>query len=108
MQLNNADVPRYGISHHISPIRYKTFLVVYSGEAHSDHPTDLLAFSVIVYLVVRSNLYRVPIPSLLKTIAQDATYYFLIIFTSHFVLVMFMAFETVRIPSILYLLLRFT
>ena len=101
MQLTNADVPRYGISHHISPIRYETFLVVYSGEAHSDHPTDLLAFSVIVYLVVRSNLYRVPIPSLLKTIARDATYYFLVISTSHFMLVMFMAFTNVRIPSII-------
>jgi len=53
---------------------------------------DLLAFSVIVYLVVRSNVNKAPISSLFKTIAQDATYYFLVIFTSHFVLVMFLAF----------------
>ena len=62
---------------------------------HSDHPVDVLAFSVIVYLVVQSNVDKVPIPSLLKTIVQDATYYFLVIFTSHFVLVMFLAFASV-------------
>ena len=60
-------------------------------------PSDLLAFSAIVYLVVRSNIYyEVPIPSLLKTIARDATYYFLVIFTSHLVLVMFLLFASVR------------
>jgi len=53
---------------------------------------DLLAFSVIVYLVVRSNVKKVPIPSLLKIIARDATCYFLVIFTSHLVFVMFQAF----------------
>ena len=62
-------------------------------------PSDLLAFLVIVYLVVRSNVNKVPIPGLLKTIARDATYYFLIIFTSHLVLVMFLLFANVRISS---------
>ena len=104
----NTVVPGYGISCHISPIRYEAFLVLHLVDTYSGRPADLLAFSVIVYLVVRSNVNKVPIPSLLKTIARDATYYFLIIFTSHFVLVMFMAFETVRIPPVLYLLLRFT
>ena len=66
---------------------------------HSDHPVDVLAFSVIVYLVVQSNVDKVPIPSLLKTIVQDATYYFLVIFTSHFVLVMFLAFASVSKSS---------
>jgi len=47
---------------------------------------DFLAFSLIVYLVLRSNVQQFPIPNLLKIIAQDATYYFLIIFTSHLVL----------------------
>ncbi|KAF9644217.1 hypothetical protein BDM02DRAFT_3263685 [Thelephora ganbajun] len=47
---------------------------------------DFLAFALIIYLVARSNVYKFPIPSLLRTIAQDATLYFLVIFTSHLVL----------------------
>ncbi|KAF9645174.1 hypothetical protein BDM02DRAFT_3120678 [Thelephora ganbajun] len=47
---------------------------------------DLSAFSLIIYLVARSHVYRFPLPSLLRTIAQDATLYFLVIFTSHLVL----------------------
>ena len=66
-------------------------------DAHSDHPTDLLTFSVIVYLVVRSNVSKIPIPRLLRTIVQDATYYFLVIFTSHLVLVLFLSLARVRI-----------
>jgi len=78
----------------------KTSFALRLGDTLSDHPTDILAFSVIVYLVVRSNVKKDPIPRLLKTIAQDATYYFLVIFTSHFVLVMFLAFAEVCIlPS---------
>ena len=67
----------------------------YLGDTHPDHPPDFLAFLVIVYLVVRSNVRKVPIPSLLKTIVQDATYYFMVIFTSHLVLVFFLAFASV-------------
>ena len=65
----------------------------------SDRLADFLAFSVIVYLVVRSNLNKIPIPSIFKTIARDATYYFLVIFTSHLVLVMFLAFTSVSASS---------
>ena len=65
------------------------------GDTHSDHPADVLAFSVIVYLVVRSNVNKAPFPSLFKTIARDATHYFLIIFASHLVVVMFLAFASV-------------
>jgi len=57
------------------------------GDTHFDHPADCLAFSVIVYLVVRSNVNKVPIPNILKTIVQDATYYFLVIFASHLLLI---------------------
>ena len=56
------------------------------GDTHFDDHADGLAFSVIVYLVVRSNVHKIPIPSILKTIAQDATYYFLVIFASHLLL----------------------
>jgi len=64
-------------------------------DTRSDRLADVLAFSVIIYLVVRSNLNKIPIPSIFKTIARDATYYFLVIFTSHLVLVMFLAFTSV-------------
>ena len=65
----------------------------------TDHLVDFLAFSVIIYLVVRSNVNKIPIPSIFKTIARDATYYFLVIFTSQLVLVMFMAFTSVSLSS---------
>ena len=71
----------------------------YLGDTHSDHHADLLAFSVIVYLVVRSKVIKVPIPSLLKTMVRDATYYFLVIFTSHLVLLMFLIFVSVSTSS---------
>ena len=89
------------IAFNIISLVYGTkILVLYpETETHSDHPPDLLAFSLIVFLVVRSNVEKVPIPSLLRTIARDATHYFLVIFTSHFVLVMFIAFASVSIFS---------
>ena len=65
------------------------------GDTRSDHPPDLLAFSVIIYLAVRSNVTKIPIPSIFKTIVQDATYYFLLIFASQLVLVMFLVFASV-------------
>ena len=77
------------IHHHDSRIRYGTPLVIRLGDTHLDHLPDVLAFSVIVFLVVRSNVTKIPLPSILKTIARDATCYFLIIFTSHFVTAMF-------------------
>ena len=77
----------------------RNLFVLHSGDTDTDHLTNFLAFSVIVYLVVRSNLNKIPIPRLFKTIAQDATYYFLFIFTSHFVLVMFLSLASVRISS---------
>ena len=77
----------------------RNYSVLHPGDTDSDHPTDFLAFSVIAYLVVRSNLNKAPIPRLFKTIAQDATYYFLFIFTSHFVLLMFLSFASVRLSS---------
>ena len=69
------------------------------GDTHSDHHADLLAFSVIVYLVVRSKVIKVPIPNLLKTMVRDATHYFLVIFTSHLVLLMFLIFVSVSTSS---------
>ena len=82
----------------------RNLFVFHPEDTDSNHPTDFLTFSVVVYLVVRSNLNKVPVPRLFKTIAQDATYYFLFIFTSHFVLLMFLLFASVKIslyPSII-------
>jgi len=69
------------------------------GGTRSEHPPDVLAFSVIIYLAVRSNVTKIPIPTIFKTIVQDATYYFLVIFTSQLVLVMFIAFASVSKSS---------
>jgi len=85
------------IYRNISRIWCETFLP--EKGSNSDHPADLLAFAVIVYLALRSNAYRLPMPSLLKTIAQDATYYFLMIFTSHLLLELTLLLGKVRIMS---------
>ena len=87
----------YSTSLHVSLLRYKNFLILHPRGTRSNRLTDLLAFSVIVYIVVKSNVSGAPIPGLLRIIIQDATCYFLVIFTSHFVLVMFLAFAKVEI-----------
>lgn len=50
--------------------------------------TDFLAFLVIVLLAVKSVTGDFKMPQLLRAIVQDSTVYFLVIFTSHFVLEM--------------------
>jgi len=65
-------------------------------ETHIGCFTDLLAFSLVVYLAARSNMFR---SSLLGVIAQDATIYFLMIFTSHLVLELTLIFGRVRVFS---------
>lgn len=54
----------------------------------SDTTIDFLAFLMIIFLAAKSGLKDFKMPSLLRTIVQDATVYFLVIFTSHFVLEM--------------------
>jgi len=85
------------IYRHVSRIRYETSAIFHLGDTHSDDPPDILAFSLVIYFVVRSNVNEVPIPHLLKTIAQDATCYFLVIFTSHVVIMLCILLATVRI-----------
>ena len=48
---------------------------------------DLIAFLVILHLAGRWTLRQFGVPGLLATILRDATIYFLVIFTAHFVLV---------------------
>ena len=97
MLVRGTGVLEHRIYRHVSRIRYGTSLVLHPGDIHSDRPPDLLAFSLIVYRVVRSNVNEVPISSLLRTIVRDATYYFLVVFTSH--LALFVLFASVRISS---------
>ena len=56
------------------------------GDTQPDNPTDLLAFLLVIYLVSRSNAQWLTVPSLLRIIAKHATYYFLVICTSHLAL----------------------
>jgi len=68
--------------------------------------TDLLAFLVIIYLALQSGTHRSKLPSLFGTMAQDATLYFMVIFTSHLLLMMTLIFGSVRnvTPSLCFLL----
>jgi len=61
---------------------------------------DLFTFLVIVYAALRNNMYQFKILRLFRTIVQDATYYFLIIFTSHLLFEFILVFAT-RVVSLL-------
>ncbi|KAF9787225.1 hypothetical protein BJ322DRAFT_1107290 [Thelephora terrestris] len=64
---------------------------------------DFLAFSLILFKAVQSSRemagVTIKVPSILKNIAEDAMRYFLVIFTSHFVLMMtlLLAPETIQL-----------
>jgi len=58
---------------------------------------DLLAFVIILYLGGRWTIRQFSLPGLLGTILRDATKYFFVIFTAHFVLAMTLLFAR---PSI--------
>jgi len=67
---------------------------------------DCLAFALIILLVTKSKASGLKVPRLLGIIAEDATWYFLVIFTSHFVVVMTLSFgrRTIRLlpgPSVI-------
>ena len=101
MQFPGTQVLGNRVCCHVCRVRYETFLVPHlEGDTNSDYPTDLLTFSVIAYVVVRTNVNKVPVSRLFKTVVQDATYYFLVIFTSHLMLMMFLVwFTSVRLSS---------
>ena len=56
---------------------------------------DSLAFSVMLFLAGRWRVREFGIPSLLATIVRDATVYFLVIFSAHFVFAMTIFFTRV-------------
>lgn len=60
---------------------------------------DSLAFSLTIYFIARSKKAGFKLTIVLQTIAEDATQYFLFIFTSHLVLVLALAFGRVSTTS---------
>jgi len=72
----------------VFPIELIPFLNAHSLE-------DLLVFLVILHMAGLWKIRRFGIPGLMGTILRDATKYFLVIFTSHFVLVMTLIFARV-------------
>lgn len=58
------------------------------GPADAMYAQDFLAFSLTMFLAARSTIPGLKVPMILRTVAEDATRYFLVIFTSHFVLEM--------------------
>ena len=69
-----------------------------AGDTPADDPIDFLAFSLVVCLAVQwknSRQFLMP-GSLFRIVAQDATLYFLVIFTSHLTLEMTIIFGGVR------------
>ncbi|KAF9789639.1 hypothetical protein BJ322DRAFT_549293 [Thelephora terrestris] len=59
---------------------------------------DFLAFSLIILWVERSKARNQTVATILDTIAEDSTWYFLLIFSSHFALVMTLNFGRVSVP----------
>ena len=70
-----------------------------AGETDAGCPIDLLAFSLIIYFALKSGSYRSKRPSMLKIMAEDATLYFLVIFTSHLLLELTLIFGSVSTSS---------
>ena len=60
--------------------------------------TDFLAFLVIVVFTVKARSMGSRVPRILRAIIQDATVYFLFIFTSHLVFEMTLLFARVSTP----------
>jgi hypothetical protein len=69
------------------------------SETHSTdsavYTPDLLVFSLIIFLAQDSKTPGLNFRSLWQVIAKDATRYFLVIFTAHFVLLMTLIFARV-------------
>ncbi|KAF9789643.1 hypothetical protein BJ322DRAFT_1178306 [Thelephora terrestris] len=69
-------------------IQHRTLEIVYTGISLF---YDSLAFLLILFLARRSKMGGLEFTGILATIVEDATLYFLVIFTSHFVLEMTLA-----------------
>ena len=63
---------------------------------------DFLAFSLVIFFAVRAHRETggLKVPTILQTIAEDSTRYFLVIFTSHLVLIMTLLFARVSLAHL--------
>lgn len=83
--------------------------VLGATDSVGDIPTlDLLAFSLVVFLAKRSRAARVDIWTILDKIAEDSTWYFVVIFTSQLVLALTLGFARVSATGSLSLLQKMT
>ena len=64
---------------------------------------DFLAFSLMMFFALRWGVGKLRIPTIMGTIAEDSLRYFLVIFTSHFVLEMTLLLGRVSVTSPLFL-----
>jgi hypothetical protein len=62
--------------------------LTYSSDADTMDTSDFFAFALIVFYMKKSKVPGVKVRTIWDTIAEDATRYFLVIFTSHFVFMM--------------------
>ena len=79
-----------------------------ADRAGNMHTLDFLAFLVIVFLSKKSRGAGPKVPGILRIIVEDATRYFLVIFTSHFVLEMTLSLARVSTSVFVLLGLRST
>lgn len=66
------------------PLEYRHIEIAYTSISLF---FDFLAFSLIIFMATKSEAWRNGFSTILRTIAKDATWYFLVIFTSHLVFV---------------------
>jgi len=84
---------------HLALLRFAFFLFR-RVPSQLSRVTDISAFLVIVVLAAKSGIRGFRMPGILRTIVQDATVYFLVIFTSHFVLEMTLILARVSISIV--------
>lgn len=79
----------FGAFHACAFVRHRPLEIAYTGISLI---YEFLTFALIIFLANASRTQGLEIPRILKTITKDATLYFLVIFTSHFTLMMTLLF----------------
>lgn len=97
VSLNGIGPPRWHTpSFHSAMVRKLNFRISPSRlTCEMPFPKDFLAFVVVAYIASKSTVHKYGFPSLVRTLARDATKYFLVIFTAHLVLAMTLLFASV-------------
>lgn len=94
MRILPAQTLRDRVHEHLPLLRYADKGSCRNGAntVENARETDTLAFLLIVFLAVMSEMQgltqELRIPTILRTMAEDATRYFLVIFTAHLVFVL--------------------